>query len=131
MRSRSSIVFLLDLRGGSYRGRLFRDVDADGAPSDAPAAAHASRRAELIVPMRKLVGHPLPVARARCIPHASAMDIGEIEGEAGIPQAHALSLRAGEIAAVLYRRAEAGGANHCAIAASEAALAGLVPSRMP
>ena len=52
-------------RSGAARdgGGLFGDVDADGAPGDAPAAADAAGRAELVDPVGELVGHPLPVAR--------------------------------------------------------------------
>ena len=46
-------------------GRLLGDVDADRAPGDAAPAADAARRAELVDPVGQLVGHPLPVARAR------------------------------------------------------------------
>ena len=64
----------LPLRRRPDRRRLLGDVDADRAPGDAAAAADAARRAELVDPVRQLVGHPLPVARARRCAHAAAVD---------------------------------------------------------
>ena len=74
------------------RRRLLGDVDGDRAPGDAAPAADAARGAELVDPGRELVGHPLPVARARRAPDAAAVDVGVVEREAGVPHALALGL---------------------------------------
>src|SRR5271165_2231115 len=102
------------------RGRLLCDVDADRVPRNAAAAAHAARGAELVDPVGELVGHPLPVARSRRLPHASAMDVRERHVEARVPHAHPLGRRPGEVGVVLHARAEAG----------RAAFRHLIPARM-
>ena len=48
---------------GADGGRLLGDVDPDGAPGEAAAAADAAGRTELVDPGRQLVRHPLAVAR--------------------------------------------------------------------
>ena len=71
---------------------LLGDVDAHRAPGDAAAAADAARAAELVEPGGELVGHPLAVARPRRRPHAAAVDVGEVEREAGVPASPALGV---------------------------------------
>ena len=124
------LLLCLRLRVCPDRRRFDRDVDPDWTPGDAAAAADATRRAELINPSRELVRHPLPIARTRRVADAAAMDKREIHGEAGIPFPHPFCRRAAQIAVILYRRTEAGGANHGAVAAGQAALGDVVPARM-
>ena len=53
--------------GGRDGQQLLTDVDAHGAPGDAPSATDAARRPELVPPRRELVRQPLaiPVSDAR------------------------------------------------------------------
>ena len=115
---------------GADGARLLGDVDADRAPGDAAAAADAAGGVELIPPAGELVRHPLAVARLRRGAHAAAVDVGEVHGEAGVPAPGAFGLAAGKVAGVLDRGAEAGRADHGAVAAGEAAAGDLVPARM-
>ena len=101
-------VASLGARFRANGAHLLGDVDADRAPGDAAAAADAAGRVELVPPGRELVGHPLAIARLRRGADAAAVDVGEIHGEAGVPAPRALGARAGEVARVLDRRAEAG-----------------------
>ena len=111
------------------RGQLLGDVDPDRAPRDAAPAADAARAAELVVPGAELVRQPLAVARA-----LGAAARCRRAGRSGRPRsrtprrATARRLRAGEIADVLDARAEAGRADHRAVAAGQAALARPPPS---
>src|ERR1035437_818776 len=91
------------------------DVDADRAPGNATPAADTAGTAELIPPMRQLMGHPLAVARARLGTHGAPVHVGEVAGEAGIPAPHALGALAVEVAVVLDGGAEAGRAHHGAV----------------
>src|SRR5262245_15745384 len=115
--------------GRADRGDLLRDVDGDGAPGDAPAAADATRAAELVVPGSELVREPLAVARLCRLPDAAAVDVRVVDREAGVPDAVALGA-AVQVVRVLDRGAEAGRAGHRAVAAGQAALGDLVPPRM-
>src|SRR5208283_589222 len=59
---------------------FFGDVDAGGAPGDAPSTADAARHVELVVPGAQLVGQPMAVARCAGLTHtAAAVNEGEIE----------------------------------------------------
>src|SRR6185503_19810693 len=69
---------------------LLGDVDADRTPGDAASAADTAGGAELIDPVGQLVRHPLSVARLGRAAHRSAMDVGKIHGEAGVPSPLAL-----------------------------------------
>src|SRR5512146_1608624 len=103
-------------------GRCFlRDVDGHGAPGDAAAAADATGAAELVDPARQLVRHPLAVARSARLAHAAAMDVGMVEGEAGIPGTRALRLAPREVGHVGNAGAEAGRADQRAVATGQAA----------
>src|SRR5579864_5486395 len=118
--SSSSIVRTAFSVGLAYCGDLLGDVDADRAPRDAPSAADAAGRSELVVPRRELVGHPLPVARPPGRADAAAVDVRVVDGEAGVPQPPPLRGRPFEIGLVLDRRAEAGRTDERAVAAGEA-----------
>src|SRR5690348_15942081 len=96
---------------------LLGDVDPDRVPGDAAPASDAARRPELVDPRRELVGHPLAVARARRAAYRAAVDVGVVDGEAGVPPLVALDVAAVEVGHVLDRRAEARGADHRAVAA--------------
>src|SRR5579862_4539475 len=115
---------------GANGSRFLGDIDADRAPGDATPAADAARGAELVDPACKLVRDPLPVARAPALAYAAAVQIGEIQREAGIPFADALGRRTCEVAVILDGGAEAGRADHGAIAAGKAALGDVDPARM-
>src|SRR5215211_8945379 len=108
--------------GCADRGGLLGDVDRHRAPGDAAPAADAAGGPELVDPGGELVGHPLAVARGRRVADAAAVDVGVIQGEAGVPAPHPLGLLPGEVAHVLDRVAEAGRADQGAVAAGEAAL---------
>src|SRR5208337_3794280 len=97
--SRRSWLGVSGLRAADS-GRLFRYIDSDRAPSNAPATSYASRSSKLIDPGAKFVRHPLPVARLERRPHAPAVEIAEVQGVAGIPSSHALRVLAREIDAV-------------------------------
>ena len=56
------------------------------------------------------------------------MQMGKIQGEAGIPAPVPLGILAGEIRAVLHRGTETGGANHGAVGTGEAPARQLGPS---
>src|SRR3569833_932070 len=116
-------------RGADCR-HLFGDVDTDRAPGDAAPAAVAAGGAELIDPARELVGHPLAITRTGALPDTAAMDVAVLQSETGIPGPHPLGAGARKIAVVLDRGAEAGRADHGAVAAAQAALGDLVPARM-
>src|SRR5664279_4379687 len=111
------------LRPTAERGGLGGDVDGGGAPGDAPAAADAPGRAELVDPGAELVRHPLPVAGFRRIPHRPAVDVGEIGVEAGVPHPVPFGDLAGEVRDVVHGGAAAGRADHRAVGA------GLAPGR--
>src|SRR4051794_27486107 len=108
--SSSAIVCMAHVRR-TDGGGLLGDVDGDGAPGDAAAAADAAGGAELVDPGRQLVGHPLPVARTAARAHAAAVDVGVVEREAGVPGSLAHGLLPGEVRAVLNAVAEAGRAD--------------------
>src|SRR4051794_28215460 len=100
---------------GADDPRLLGDVDAGRAPRDAAPAADAPGGAELDLPGRELVRHPLPVAGARGLADgAVAVDVGVIEGEAAVPVLAALDVP-GQVVDVLHRGAEAGGADQRAV----------------
>src|SRR3954468_5075100 len=88
--------------------RLLGDVDTDRAPDDAPPAPHTTRLAELVVPGAELVGEPLPVPAARRAPYRSAVQVREVQVEAGVPGLPAFGHVAGQVGGVLDARAEAG-----------------------
>src|SRR5689334_5176014 len=117
-------------RRGPDRGHLLGDVDADRAGGEAPAAPDAPGRAELVEPGGELVRHPLPVAGARAGPDAAAVQVGEVRGEAGVPDPPVLGLPAGERGVLVDGGAEAGGADHRAVAAREATARDVVPPRV-
>src|SRR3954453_14835203 len=106
-------------RVAADRADLFGDIDANRAPRDAAAAADAAGCAELFDPACQFVGHPLPVARARRGPHRTAMDVGEILREAGIPAPRPLG-RPRQFVGVGDGGAEAGRADLRAVAAGQA-----------
>src|SRR3954454_3365736 len=112
------------------RPRLLGEVDADGAPRDAAPAADAAGAAELVDPGGELVRHPLAIARARRAPNGAAVGVRVVDGEAGVPALMAVDAPAREVGRVLDGRAEAGGANHRAVAAGEAPLCDVVPARV-
>ena len=58
------------------------------------------------------------------------MDEGEIDGEARIPTAPALSVIAGDVGHIFDGRAETGGANHRTVGAGQAPFRHMVPARM-
>src|SRR5579863_736444 len=93
MRSSPSIAASFATDGTNFLG----NVDADRAPGDAAPAANAARSAKLIDPVRQLVRHPLPIARARRTAHRSTVDIGEVHGEAAIPPPFAFRRARSEI----------------------------------
>src|SRR5699024_6508858 len=119
--ARSSLRLLARLGSGrleQVEGRhLLGDVDAGRAPGDASPAADAAGGAELLVPGAQLVGDPLAVAGLATGPHAAAVQVGEVEVEARVPAAPPLGVVAGEVADVLGGGAEAGRADHGAVAA--------------
>jgi hypothetical protein len=121
IRSSPSIADLLRGLACPDGGSLFCNVYAYRAPSDAPAAADATGGTELIDPVRQFVGHPLPVARGARGADGTAVDVGKIAGKAGVPLLNPRGVEAVETALVFHRGAEAGGANHGAIAAGKAA----------
>src|SRR5512144_362650 len=115
---------------GTDRCRFFGDVDADRAPRDAPPTADTAGDPELIDPVRELVGHPLAITRADLPAHATAVNVGMAECEAGIPTLNALRNPAGKVGDIVNDEAEAGGADERAVAAGEAAFGHLSPPRM-
>src|SRR3989440_12003093 len=108
--------------GPRERGGLLGDVDADRAPGDAPAAAHAARLAELVVPGAELVGQPLPVPAAGGGAYRAAVQVREVQVEAGVPAQPTLRVLTGHVGDVLDGGAEAGRADQRAVAAGQAAL---------
>ena len=104
---------------------------ADRAPGDAAAAADAAGRAELVVPGAELVGHPLPVARARRRAGRCRRGCRSGRRRSTSPSSRQRSACvAVEVGDVLDRRAEAGRADHRAVAAREAPLGDVVPARV-
>src|SRR5512133_3084947 len=125
--SMASMPFLL---APADRRELLRDVDSRRAPGDAAPAPDAAGHAELVDPCRELVAHPLAVARPRVRPQAPAVDVRELERAARVPLPRPRRVPAREVGGVFDRRAEAGGADHRAVAAREAALRHVVPPRV-
>src|ERR1039457_2598334 len=82
------------------------------------------------MPGAELVGQPLAVARASRAPQGAAVQERVLDRKTGLPQADALCLGPGEVADVLDARAEAGRADHRAVAARKTALRDLVPARV-
>src|SRR5512139_3742261 len=124
----SVTVCLLGMPGPSERLHLFGEVDACRTPRDAATAADTAGHAELLRPGRELVREPLAVARPDRGPDASAVDVGEIRGEARVPTPGPHRLRSREIGRVFDGRAEAGRADHRAVPAGEAAARHVVPA---
>src|SRR5579885_3834916 len=121
-----------DIRGLplTERRELLGDVDADGAPGDAAAAADAARRAELVDPRGELVRQPLPVPGAPGRPDAAAVDVRVVEREARVPHPGALGVEAGEVGRVLDRGAEARRTDERAVGTAEAARRDVLPVRV-
>src|SRR5215469_14878469 len=111
-------------------GDLLGDVDADRAPRDAPAAAHAAGRAELVEPGGELVRHPLPVARPGGRSHRPAVQVGVVHREAGIPGPVPLRILPSQAGDVLYAEAEARWADHRAVSVAQAPRRHVVPARV-
>jgi len=76
------------------------------------------------------VGHPLPVASFSRGSDTTSVDIGKTQREARIPATPVLGMVPGHVAHVFHGRAEAGGTNHRAIGARQAAPGDLVPVRV-
>src|SRR6266536_5154657 len=100
---------------------LLGQVDADWAPGDAAATAHAAGGAELVDPGTQLVREPLAVAGPGRGAHAASAEMAEIERVAGVPAPPAFGVLAGQVGGVLHGGAEAGRADHGAVAACQAA----------
>ena len=118
-----------DRRPGD-RHQLLADVDPDGTPRDAAAAADAARRPKLVEPGRELVGQPLAVAVLRPRPEVAPGDLGKVAREAGIPAPLGDRLDAVQVRDLAHARAEAGRADQRAVGAGEAALGDLRPVRV-
>ena len=118
-------------RDGSDAGddrELLADVDADRAPGDAPAAADAAARPELVPPGRELVGQPLAVAVLAVRPERAAGDLGEAVGEARVPGPLGGRGRAVEVGPLDDARAEAGRADERAVGARRGSVRRRPPS---
>ncbi len=103
----------------------------DGAPGDAPTAAHAPGRTELVPPGRELVGEPLAVAVLDLRPEVGiAGHAAEALAEAAVPGALGRALDTVEVRGDRHARAEAGGADERAVRAGQAALRDLGPARV-
>ena len=119
------------LVGRADRGQLLGHVDPDRAPGDAAPAADAAGGAELVVPGAELVRQPLAVARAAAGPDRAAVDVASSRPSSTSPRrGGARRVWPVEVGDVLDARAEAGRADHRAVAAGEAALGDLVPARV-
>ena len=81
------------------------------------------------MPGAQLVTEPLPVPARAGLPHAPAMDVGEIQLETGRPALPALGMVPGQITDILGRGAEAGGAHHRAVSAGQTPAGYLGPVR--
>ena len=81
------------------------------------------------MPGAELVGDPLPVPALPAGAHAAAVQVGEVERVAGVPDPPPLGVIAGQVGDVLGCRAEAGGAHHGAVAAGQAPGGDVVPVR--
>src|SRR5690606_20921430 len=102
------------------RPHLLGDVDSGGAPGDTAPAPHTAGTAELIVPGAQFVGEPVPVPGRAGLPHHPAVNVGEVELEAGRPLHPPFGVGAGQIGGVGHAGAETGGAHHGAVAAGQA-----------
>lgn len=111
-------------------GNLFGDVDPHRAPCDTAPAAYTARFPELVDPRGELVSHPLAVSRFPRPPYASPVEVRKAGCKTGVPVPPALGVISGHVTHVLHDRAEASGAHHGAVAASQASLRDVVPPRM-
>src|ERR1700727_1478022 len=118
---------VIGLRG--ERVHFLGDVDPGGAPGDTASASHTSAGPELVMPAAQLVGDPMPVARFAGLAHGAAVDEGEVEFEAGCPVRPPFGVLTGEVGDVFGGGAEAGGAHHGAVPASQASAGDVVPVR--
>src|SRR5215472_10819966 len=107
-----SSVCVSMIPASAYGLQFFGNIDSHWAPCDTPPTPDAARGAELVDPRSQLMRHPLAVPRLGRGPHAAAVYIGEIHGEAGVPPPPAFGVVAGHIAHVLDGCAEAGGTHH-------------------
>src|SRR6185503_19758910 len=109
--------------------QLLTDVDAHGAPGDAPSATDAARRPELVPPRRELVRQPLaiPVGDARAEVSVTG-DPPEAEREAAVPRPLGRARDPVEVGGDADAGAEAGRADKRAIRAGQTALRDLLPS---
>ncbi|GEM_PF-2412101 len=105
-------------------------VDADRTPRDAADAADAAGRAELIVPRRKLVCHPLPISAFHTIPRGASVHVAEGDIEARVPVAFAINVVASQIRHLGHGRAETRRTHHRAIRTRQASIGDFLPSRM-
>src|SRR4030042_678222 len=106
------------------------DVDGNRTPGDAAPATHAARCAKLVDPGGQLVGHPLTIAGPCQGSHGTAVDVREIHGETRVQLAPAFGVLARQVCDIFHGRAEAGGTDHRAVAAGQAALGDVVPARV-
>jgi NADPH-dependent glutamate synthase beta subunit-like oxidoreductase len=140
-----AVSFLRSVASGE-RPVIGRRVAVYGGGNTAMDAARVARRlgandalivyrrtragaAELVVPAAELVGDPLPVPAGARYPHAAAVQVGEIQLETRGPALRPLRVRPAEVGHVLGGGAEAGRADHRAIAASQAPFGHVGPER--
>ena len=112
----------------SYDRRFLSDIDAHRTPHDAATTPNASRFVKLIMPGGEFVSHPLAVSRFGGRALAAAAGQGELLGKTGVPVPDALTLKPRQIGHLFHREAEAGGADHGAVSASEASVADVFPA---
>ena len=94
-------------------------------------AAHAAAAPELLPPGGQLVPQPMPVAAANGVPLRTGTRICELVRKARFPLPRPGDGLCGrQIGRIADRAAEAGGANHRAIAARQAAAGHVVPFRI-
>ncbi len=76
------------------------------------------------------MSHPLPVAGLRGRSDGASVDVRKTQGETRIPTTPTLGVIPGYVTDVFYRGAEACGADHGAVGASQAALTDVIPAGM-
>src|SRR5579859_621801 len=112
------------------RGDFLGQVDADGTPGDAAAAADTSRAAELVYPRSQLVREPLPVTVFDLRAEVDAVDMGVFEREARVPLAHAAAHVAVDFFLVDHGVAKASRADHRAVGTGKASRGDVLPARV-
>src|SRR6516162_3733943 len=113
-----------------YRPDLLGNIDSHRTPGDTAPTADATRSAKLVYPRSHFVSQPLAIPGFSRRPHAASVDVRMTECKAGVPSSPSFGMVSGHVGDVIDRGAEAGGADHGTVGASQTTLGDVVPPRV-